>query len=59
MSSITRFAHLVRRPIPVGRDTRFASTWRDAAGRGNGVSAPTERLLNTVAASVATHKRVI
>ena len=49
MSSLFRFAHLVRRPQPNHRDMRFTSTWRDVAGRGNGLTGPTQSVMTAVA----------
>lgn len=59
MTSIRQFSKLMRNQTPVSRDTRFASAWRDAAGRSNGLSGPSERLIETVAQSAASHRRVI
>ena len=56
MSSIIRFSRLIRQKAPTGRDTRFTSTWRDAAGRSYGLNGPTERLIATVAQSASTYR---
>jgi len=49
MSSLLRFAHLVRQPRPNNRDMRFTSTWRQVAGRGNGLTGPTQGVMTAVA----------
>ena len=51
MSTLFRFTHLVRHPLPHSRDTSFGAAWRPAAGRADGLTGPTERLIETVAAS--------
>lgn len=56
MSSIRRFARLVRVPAPRVQNTRFTSTWRDAAGHGYGLNGPTERLITTVANCAGTYR---